>query len=315
MADSAKISFWGTSGFALPSLKALVNAGFNIVSVVTMPDMPAGREQILKSTPVKEFALAQKLEVATPQHLSDNIFFDKFTGFKPDAAIVAAYGKIIPERYLGIPKHGFINIHPSLLPKYRGPSPIQTAILRGEKETGITIMLMDKEMDHGPILAQEIYQIDPDKYFPEVASELANNSARLLVEILPKWLNGELKSQPQDHSQAIYTKIINREDGKIDWTQSAADIRNKIRALNPEPGTWTNFDSLVFKIYKAKLYNVDEISPHQPGTVYLSKDQFLIKAGKGWIAPEEVQLEGKRRVTAKEFIRGYRRFSGIVARN
>lgn len=312
MPKDAKISFWGTSAFALPVFKALIEAGHRIVSVVTVPDMPAGREKTLTPSPVKRFALENNLNIFTPLYLSDKDFFEQFKADEPDVAVVVAYGKIIPERYLEVPEHGFINIHPSLLPEYRGPSPIQTAIMQGDKETGITIILVDREMDHGAILAQEKYRLDPEKYFPEIAEDLAEQSAQLLIAILPQWLSGRIQPREQEHARATFTKMISREDGQIDWHQSAVQIYNKIRALNPEPGTWTHLNSNIFKIFKAKPYISQEIAPPEPGAVSISHNQFMIKTSEGWLVPEEVQVEGKRRVSAAEFIRGYRRLNDII---
>ncbi|MDP2648265.1 MAG: methionyl-tRNA formyltransferase, partial [Candidatus Yanofskybacteria bacterium] len=312
MSKDAKISFWGTPALALPAFEVLIEAGYRIVSVVTVPDMPVGREKTLTPSPVKRLALENNLNVFTPLHLSDKDFFERFQADKPDVAVVAAYGKIIPERYLTVPERGFINIHPSLLPQYRGPSPIQTAIMQGDKKTGVTIMLVDREMDHGAILAQETYQLDSEEYFPEISEGLAKQSAKLLISVLPRWLSGDIQPQEQEHARATFTKMVSRQDGQIDWHQSAIQIYNKIRALNPEPGTWTHLNSSIFKIFKAKPYISQEIAPPEPGSISISRNQFMIKTGEGWLVPEEMQVEGKRRVSAAEFIRGYRRLNGII---
>ena len=198
----------------------------------------------------------------------------------PDLGIVVAYSKIIPKEILDIFPKGVLNIHPSLLPAYRGPSPVQTAILNGEKETGVTIMQIDEEVDHGPILAQAKYQIPPDAYTPQVTHDLFELGTELLTQTIPDLLEGKVDLRQQDHSQATFTKKFTWQDGRIDWTQPAEKIYHQIRALNPEPGTWTMFNNKVLKILKAVL-------------------------NKGWtLILEEVQLEGKKVMSYEDFLRG-----------
>ena len=196
---------------------------------------------------------------------------------------MAAYGKILPARYLDVPKHGFVNVHPSLLPKYRGPSPVQTAILNGDEETGATIMVVDEEMDHGPILNSIKYQIPKTKYNQEISRELFELGAKLLVETLPGHINGEFKPKEQDHSQATFTKMFTREDGRINWDDPAQKIYNRIRALNPEPGTWT--------IWKGKVINIKKAG---------------LRDGK--IHIQTIQMEGKKEMPFEEFLRGHPSF-------
>jgi len=276
-----KIIFFGTSDFAIPALETLAKDNYDVVAVVTKPDKPAGRKQVLSPSPVKKFAIEKHILVLEPNNLrGDEEVFAAFKLLSPDVCVVAAYGKIIPKRYLGVPKYGFINIHPSLLPKYRGPSPIQTAILSGEKETGVTILVVDEEMDHGPILKSEKWKVKNGKYYKELEKELAELGAKLLIETLPKYINGEIKQAPQDHSRATFTKMFSREDGRVDWSKSTQEIYNRIRALNPEPGTWTLWKGKVLNIKKARLAD-------------------------GKLEIETLQLEGKRETPFREFLNGH----------
>jgi len=281
-----KIAFFGTPDFAIPALNSLVNFGYNIVAVVTQPEKPVGRARVITPSPVKKFALGKNIEVFEPHNLKqDEEFFKKFSHLKPDICVVAAYGKILPKRYLEVPKHGFINIHPSFLPKYRGPSPIQTAILNGEDQTGISIMLMDEEVDRGPILASREFSILNFQFsnHDELAKELFKLGAELLIETLPKYINGEIKPVPQNHSQATFTKMFTREDGRINWSDPPEKIYNQIRALNPEPGTWS--------VWKDKIINI-------------KKADFA----DGKLQIQIIQMEGKKETPFKEFLNGYPNF-------
>jgi len=291
-----KIIFFGTSEFAVPALKALHEAGFEISAVITMPDQPVGRKKILTPPPIKVTAEKLGLKVLQPEKLRDDMFFEEFLALgepasggqfqPPDFCVVAAYGKIIAERYINTPKYGFLNIHPSLLPKYRGPTPIQTAILNNESETGVTIMQIDKDVDHGDIISSIKYQVLSDKYYKEIHDELAKLGAKLLIETIPKYLNGEIKPKEQDHSQATFTKIFEREDARIDWSRSSQEIYNQIRALNPEPGTWTMWRDKVMNIKAASFTKVTEGHNEQL--------KLLI-----------VQLEGKNETSFTDFMSGH----------
>jgi methionyl-tRNA formyltransferase len=272
-----KIVFFGTSEFAVPALQALQSAGFDL-TVVTMPDQPAGRKKILTPSPVKQAAENLGLTVLQPASLKDDGFFAEFASLAPDFAVVAAYGKFIPDRYIQTPKHAFLNIHPSLLPKYRGPTPVQAALLNGETETGVTIMQIDKEMDHGPIYLQKKFDILPDETYPQLHDRLAHEGATMLLEIINNFSN--FTAQEQDHSQTTFCKIYTREDARIDWSKSHQEIYNQIRALNPEPGTWTIWQDKILNIKSATLEN----------------NQLKIKT---------LQLEGKKETSFSEFLHGH----------
>lgn len=282
---SLKIVFFGTPDFAIPALNSLINFGYNVVAVVTQPEKPVSRARVVMPSPVKKAAVEKKITVFEPHNLKkDEEFFKQFKHLNPDLCVIAAYGKIIPSRYLEIPKYGFLNTHPSLLPKYRGPSPIQTAILNGETKTGVTIMVVDEEMDHGSVLAKATYDLQPTTYNAQVEKELAELGAELLIETLPKYISGNIKPEPQDHGKATFTKMLSREDGRINWNEPVEKIYNRIRALNPEPGTWTTWSVKIVNIKKAEL-----------------RDEK--------INIQTIQLEGKKEMAFKEFLNGHPDFN------
>lgn len=291
-----KIVFFGTSEFAAPALKALLRAGYDVQAVVTLSDKKVGRKKILTSPPIKNTALELGISVFQPESLKDDSFFESFKNWQPDFCVVAAYGKLIPLKYLDFPRFGFLNIHPSLLPKYRGPTPIQTAILNGDNETGVTIIVVDEEMDHGGILARrefkfsnpstdlgQVFQFSNSK---EIELKLSQLGAELLIEVLPKYISGEIKPKEQDHIQATFTKKFKREDGKVNWERPLEETFNQIRALSPEPGAWTIWEEKVLNIKSAKL----------------SRESLVL---------ERVQLEGGREMSAAEFTRGHPGFNNI----
>ncbi|MDP2665000.1 MAG: methionyl-tRNA formyltransferase, partial [bacterium] len=231
-----KYIFFGTSEFGVIVLEKLVQAGYKPVLVVTTPDKPAGRNLELTPPPVKVAAQKYSLEVVQPVKPVELSLFK----FEPDLFVVASYGEILPREVLDIPKKGTLNVHPSLLPQYRGPSPVHTAILNGDKSTGVTIMLLDEKMDHGPIVANSKFEILNSKLtYLELHNKLAELGAELLIKTIPEWVAGSIKAIPQDDSQATYTKIFKKEDGKINWNEPAEHIERQIRALAPWPGTWT----------------------------------------------------------------------------
>lgn len=323
---SNKVIFFGTSEFAAPSLEALVKAGYEISAVITTPDEPAGRKQVLAPPPVKITAQKLGLKILQPEKLKGNQeFFDTLRkllkpityNLKPDLGIVAAYGKIIPKEIMDIFEYGIINIHPSLLPKYRGPTPIQSAILNGEKKTGITIIKIDEEVDHGPILSTTSYKLQAVSFYEEVRNELAKLGSELLIKTLPDYLVGKITLQPQDHSLATFTKKFTREDAKIDWTKTAKEIYRQIHALNPEPGTWTMWNGKILKILETKIqipvaFNHDRSQMQLAGQVFLENEEVAIGTASSGVILKTVQLEGKKAVSAKDFTRGNRNFIGAI---
>ncbi len=278
-----KIIFIGTSEFAVPALEKLIKNNYTLLAVITALDKPVGRKQEITPSPIKQIALKYNLPISSE--------ISKISFSQPDLIVLAAYGQIIPKNILEIPKFGCLNLHPSLLPKYRGPSPIQTAILNNEQETGITIMKMDEKIDHGPIIAQKKITMTPDENYQTLEKKLSQLAANFLIEILPQYLQNKIKPQAQDESQASYTKILTREDGQINWQQTAQTIARKIRAFYPWPGAWTDFNEKRVKILQAKA--VDK------------KQEATVPAGKGFLLLELVQPAGKKPMTGKEFFRGH----------
>lgn len=305
-----KIIFMGTPDFAVPILKSLVESGYTLATVFTQPDKKVGREQKIVYSPVKKLALKCSIPVYQPEKL-DHEVEQKISSIKPDLIVVAAYGKILPKSILDIPKYGCLNLHASLLPKYRGASPIPAAILSSEKETGVSIMLMDEKMDHGPIINQRKEKIYNNETGKSLHDRLAKIGAELLIQTLPKWFEGKIKPKPQDHTKATYTKIISREDGHIDWTKSAEEIERQIRAFYPWPGSWTIWNGRRLKILQVKLSKLQDA--RKPGEVFLTKDRKLaIVCSKGYLLVERLQLEGKKQMTAEEFLKGHPDIVGII---
>lgn len=320
--------FFGTSQFAILGIQALIDAKYNVTAVITQPDKPTGRKQVFSPSPVKMFAKKHSIKTLQPNSLKDDDTFQTFKDLNPDLCVVAAYGKIIPRRYLDVPKYGFINIHPSLLPKYRGPSPIQTAILNGETETGITITVVDEEMDHGPILAQREWAttnpitknvntlqvphfLNSKLNYQQLHDFLAKEGAKLLVETLPKYINGETKLELQDHSKATFTKKFSREDGRINWNEPAEKIDNQIQALNPEPGTWTTWKGKVINIPTSN-FGYSQKEELRPGTIMSVDKKIAIATSKGYLILTFLQLEGRKETDAKSFVNGYPDFLSSI---
>lgn len=305
--NDIKIIYMGTPEFAVPAFDTLVQNGYKIITAITAPDKPVGRKQILTPPPIKIETEKNNIPVLQPEKIKEQKWTEKIKELNPDLIIVCAYGQIIPKEILDIPKLGSINIHPSLLPKYRGASPIQYAILNNEKETGVTMMLMDEQMDHGPIITNHKIQITKHKItYKELEKELAELGAKLLIEILPKWISGEIQPQEQNHDEATFAKIIKKEDGKINWNESAEKIDAKIRAFNPWPGTFTNFNGKILKILETENAESEENLPI--GQVFKIGNDIAIKCGNGALKIKSLQVEGKKPMDIKNFINGYPNF-------
>lgn len=250
--SSPKILFFGTPEFALPALNRLQDDGFTIIGVVTQPDKPAGRKKTLTPPPVK--LAAQKLNLPVYQWPKfDDEAMAEITKLAPDLIIVVAYGKILPKKLLDLPKFGCLNIHPSYLPSYRGPSPIQTAILNGDQFTGVSIIKLDEKMDHGPIITQQEFEILADDNYESLSNSLACEAAGILVKIIPAYISGKLPPVEQNHQVATSTTIIEKEDGRIDWHNDPKVIDRQIRAYYPWPGAWTDVTGQRVKIQRAHL--------------------------------------------------------------
>jgi methionyl-tRNA formyltransferase len=305
-----RVVFMGTPPFAVPALEALAEH-YEVVGVVTQPDRPARRGQKLASSAVKKAALALGLRVLQPESLRRTEAVAELRDLKPQVMVVAAFGQILRPEVLSIPPSGVINVHPSLLPKYRGASPIAGTLLAGEQETGVTIMLMDEGMDTGPILAQRTVEIGEEDTTGSLEETLATLGAELLIDTLPRWLDGAIEAQAQDDSQATYTRPVSKDDAVIDWQLPALEIWYRIRAFNPRPGASTYWQGNLLKILRARpeqeLKGVDK-----PGEVVASPTGVGVATGRGVLVLEEVQLAGKRAMGVEEFIRGQREFVGSV---
>jgi len=295
--------FIGTPAFSVPTLEALINDKyFSIVGVVSQPDRPIGRKQIITPTPVKETAQQHGLTVFQPERIST--ILPELTALKPDLVVVVAYAQIIPETVLNLPTFGCINIHASLLPKYRGAAVLQAPIINGDSETGITIMKMDKTLDTGPIIIQEKIELSDHETPVTLAEKLAPLGAKMLPDALKRYISGELKPQSQNNKLASYVKTLNKEDGRIDWSHSAERIERQIRAMSPWPGTWSIWQGQILKITKVE-HNQHLIEQYRQGEVFIDNNRLAVQCGIGNLIIERLQLEGKSEVSATEFLRGY----------
>ncbi len=304
-----KLIFMGTPEFAVPSLRKLIEAGHEIIAVFTQPDRPVGRKQIITPPPVKVFAAERGLTIHQPTKIRTAEAREQIEPLfkRADAGVVAAYGRILPEWMLDAPRFGCINVHSSLLPKYRGAAPINWAIARGEPETGVTIMQMDAGLDTGPMLSQRAITIGNEETAAELTPRLAELGADLLVETLGKLERGEIKPQPQNDAEATLAPILKREDGEIDWTMAAEEIFNRRRGFTPFPGCHTFFNNHRLEIIKAGVEPVGTLADqYQPGEVCeMTKDGFVVACGAATrLRITEVQLEGKRAMAARDFLNG-----------
>lgn len=300
-----RIVFMGTPDFAVGTLEKLVEAGHEIVGVVTQPDKPKGRSMVMQPTPVKEVALKHGLPVFQPKRVREPEFQDVLEGLAPEAIIVVAFGQIIPDRILNLPKYGCINVHASLLPKYRGAAPIQWAVIDGEKTAGVTIMKMDAGLDTGDMYAVAEIPLAADETGGSLFDKLSELGAQLLVDSLPKIVSGELQGVPQPaESPNAYARMITKEDGKVDWTKPAVELECRIRGLIPWPGAFSRLNGKNLKIWKTEVLEQD--SDLEPGQVVAAgKGGLVVQTGKGQLRITDLQLEGKKRMEADAFLRGY----------
>ena len=313
-----KIVFFGTPEFGAVILKKLIEAGLKPVFAITVPDKPAGRKQLLTPPPVKVVAEQYGIPLLQTNDLTNKTYVQTIRKAKPDLIILASYGVILPKEVLELPKHGALNVHPSLLPKYRGPSPVQETILKGEEITGVTIMLIDEEIDHGSILAQREFSIFNFQFSnglgtpttSELKEKLAELGGELLIEVIPLWIQGTIKPKAQDHSKATFTKRIQKKDGKIDWTKDARFIARQIRAYHPWPGTFCLWGGKRIKILKGKAGEPPGKQSFRPGTVIPCKEGFGVQTGRGVLLVERLQIEGRNEASFRDFLRGYSRFIG-----
>ncbi|MEI6185795.1 MAG: methionyl-tRNA formyltransferase [Dehalococcoidia bacterium] len=309
-----KVVFMGSPAFAVPALQALMLNKYEIGAVYTRPDKKTGRGQQVTACPVKQFAAGAGMRVIQPESFRDIREVVLLEELKPDIIIVAAYGQILPEAVLQIPQHKCINIHPSLLPRYRGPSPVAAAIINGDAQTGVTIMLIEKKIDSGPIIAQAPVAIRDDDTTGSLTCRLAKTGAELLLDTLPAWVSLTIQQLIQDENQASYTRMEKKEDGELDWRRPAVQLWRRVRAFNPWPGCYVKWMGLRIKIVTAvPLVDMEKGSVGQvialPGG---EVTRVAIRTGEGLLGLVTVQPEGKREMTAGDFIAGHRNFMGSV---
>ena len=299
-----RIVFMGTPEFAVPSLEALLKSDDSVVGIVTQPDRPRGRGQRLSPSPVKVIAQREQIPLLQPTKMKDPAFLAELSSWKPDLIAVAAFGRILPPAILSLPPRGCINVHGSLLPKYRGAGPIQWALINGEAETGITTMLMEEGMDTGAMLLQAKINIGPEDTAGSLSSRLAELGGRLLVETLSQLKAGTLTPLPQDHSQATLAPLLKKEDGVIDWSLPAISIANRIRGLTPWPGAFTFLGADRWTIYRAVA--IDEAATPSPGQITaLTKDAIHVATGSGVLAIHELQAANGRRMPVAQYLTGH----------
>lgn len=311
------VVFMGTPDFAVSALKAIIEAGHHVAAVVTQPDKPKGRGKEIQMTPVKECAVAHGIPVFQPVRVKDAEAVETLRGYEADVFVVAAFGQILSEEILNMPKYGCVNIHASLLPKYRGSAPIQWVIINGERTSGVTIMQMDKGIDTGDMLMKAEVEITPKETGDSLHDKLAQAGARLIVEALPRIEKGDITPVKQNDEESCYAKMLQKSLGRIDWRQSAEKLDCLIRGLISWPGAFTVYRGRTLKIWEEEVASLDElkskeeavytgIEDTEPGTVVLvEKDAFYVQTGGGILKILAVQPEGKRRMAVKDFLLGY----------
>jgi methionyl-tRNA formyltransferase len=306
--------FMGSDTFSTPALSALIEGGelllvpVRLVGVVTQPDRPAGRGRRLTASPVKTLAEAANVPVLQPQSMRGPEAVEEVLSLRPDIIVVASYGQILPRVLLDTPPNNAINLHPSLLPRYRGSAPIPAPILAGDSGTGTTLMLMSSKMDAGPILDQRAVEIGPQETGGELSVRLARLSAQLLMDKLPAWLSGEIEPRPQDESLATYTQRVSKSDGEIDWSLSADEIWRRVRAFSPWPGAYSYWNGRQVTFLQVEAGDGDAVQ----GSVEPDGSSLAVGTGRGLLRVYRLQIAGGRPVTAAEFLRGHADILGSV---
>ena len=304
-----KVVFMGTPEFAVPTLQALIDH-HQVAAVVTQPDRQRGRGKKVQFSPVKEKAAEYKIPVLQPEKARDEEFIQELETIAPDVIVVVAYGQILPERILNLPKYGCINVHGSLLPKYRGAAPIQWAVLNGEEKTGITTMYMEKGLDTGDMIDKAEVVLDPKETAGSLHDKLMNLGADLLLETLDKLEKGTIVRTKQDDSQSCYAKMLSKEMGRMDFSRSAKELEQWIRGMNPWPSAYTTMNGKTLKIWDADVVSYE--GSEEPGTVVkVTKDTIIVAAGEGALALKEIQLAGKKRMPVQAFLLGSSVETGI----
>lgn len=303
-----RVVFMGTPDFAVPCLNALIDAGHDIIAVVTQPDRPKGRGKQLRPSPVKQTALDNQLAILQPGNVKDPAFVQEISDLAPDIIVVVAYGQILPKHLLELPRQGCINVHASLLPKYRGAAPIHWAIINGEQKTGVTTMYMDVGMDTGDMLLKAETVIGPEDTTGLLHDKLMIDGAKLLLKTLSLIETGQAVRIPQDHTSATYAPLLTREIERIDWHLSAQEIHNRIRGLSPWPGAYCLYKEKSLKLCTARVANINALSgmKQQPGRIHaITSDGVIVEAGVGAIELLELQPECRQRMNARDCASGY----------
>ncbi len=308
-----KVVYMGTPDFAVDTLEAIVKAGHEVALVVTQPDKAKGRGKKVCYTPVKEKALEHDLPVAQPEKVREEDFVEKLRAIAPDVIVVVAFGQILPESILNIPKYGCINVHASLLPAYRGAAPIQWAVIDGLTESGVTTMYMEKGLDTGDIILQSKLSLAPDETGGSLFNKLAKEGADLLVKTLTMLEDGTATRSKQDESQSSYAKMLTKDMGCLDFTQDAVTLERLIRGLNPWPSAYTRIQNKTLKIYVAEIVSEDMISSEMASgsVIAVDKKSFTVRCGKGALRILNLQLEGKKRMETSAFLLGYKVEKGM----
>ncbi len=302
---SIRIVFMGSPDFALPSLRSLAQ-NYQVVGVVTQPDRASGRGRELKSPPVKTLAQELNIPVIQPQKLREPEAMNQLREWNPDLIVVAAFGQILKKEVLDLPKYGCVNVHASLLPRWRGAAPINAAVLAGDEETGVTIMKMDLGLDTGPMLAMKRIRIQPDDTAGSLFEALSTLGADLLIETLPAYMDGNLTPQPQPEEGATYAPMLKKEDGHLDFQKSALELERQIRAMSPWPGAWMMVENSVLKIHRARAGRGHVAA----GKRFKEQNQPAVGAGSGVLILDEVQPPGKKPMSGKAFLAGARNWEG-----
>lgn len=306
-----KIIFMGTPDFSVGTLEALVEAGHEVCLVVTQPDKPKGRGKEMQYTPVKEAAIKHGIEVYQPRKIRESECVEKLKQYQADIMVVIAFGQILPKEILEMTPYGCVNVHASLLPKYRGAAPIQWSIIDGEEVTGVTTMQMDEGLDTGDMLLKTEVPITAEETGESLHDKLAEAGAKLCVETLEKLQEGSIQPEKQGESPTAYARMLDKKLGNIDWSKSAVEIERLVRGLNSWPSAYTHWNKKVMKIWKADV--VDENSTKEPGSVVkVEKDGFYVQTGDGCLKVLELQIPGKKRMDAGAFLRGYTLEAGEV---
>ncbi|MCY3733496.1 MAG: methionyl-tRNA formyltransferase [Chloroflexi bacterium] len=308
MSESPRVLFYGSPDFAVPTLQALIDSPYRPVAVVTQPDARAGRGRSLRPPPVKELAASYGIPALQPERLRERAAIAQIASLRPTLQIVAAYGQIIPLEILNVPVQGTLNVHASLLPRWRGASPISAAILHGDDETGVTIMLVDETEDTGDILRQQPTRVGATEHAGQLSDRLATLGAELLLDTIPDWLDGNINPQPQDHSLATRARRVRKQQGRIDWAASADEIARHVRAYTPWPAAATSLRNASIRITQASSVATDLRS--EPGEIVEAGETIDVATGNGVLAIERLQRAGKKELSAEEFLRGARDLVG-----